>query len=498
MAITYFSDTSNLQASLATFVVTLIGAKIVLHLIQKDNAPPGPQGLPLLGYLPFFGEFPYKTFKKLRRQYGDIFSVQMGSFPAVVLNGRELIKEALVNRGDDFSGRPNFYSSQVCGPEALLLQYSDITVLHRKLATNYLQKFTEARHNPIEEMVNDEVRIASSEFADTNGKPFYPRDIIFQCVGSVIFQICYGRDVNIREENPSFVEFTKSSSDFTQFVASGNPVEVMPYLRYVMPWKVTKFKQIMKRLVSIRINQVKEIMKSYRPGHMRHLADGLISAYQEEKNKPDSVFTEQRVFKTLDEITGAGFESIATTLTWTVLMLAAHPEIQEKAHQEIERVIGKRQPKLMDKFELNYCQALVNEVMRFTNIVPLSFPHAATKDTELAGYTIRKGTVVIPNLHSISHDPELWGDPDTFRPDRYLDSNSLLDKSSVDKFSVFSIGRRKCLGETLARKELFLFTVGMLQHCKFTKPDHIKEYTFASCKLGHSNPRHLEQRVRRS
>ncbi|ESO82456.1 hypothetical protein LOTGIDRAFT_54271, partial [Lottia gigantea] len=432
-------------------------------------APPGPRGVPLLGYLPFFGDSPHLTFMKLREKYGNIFSIQMGSLPAVVIHGKDLIKEALVNRGDDFSGRPQFFSNTLIGNDTLTFgNFSEITILHKHLASSVLFKFANARKNPIEEIVNFEARMAASELVAMKGTPINPKEAIYTSVGSIIFQVCFGKDRNIREEDLHFKEFIMNSEEFSKFVGSGNPVDVMPYLRFVMPWKVTKFIDLVTRFDNMVNIKIEENKKVYTPGELRHLTDGLIAALKEEQDKPDSKFTEKRIFSTVVDILGAGFETVSTTLLWAILCLTKYPQVQERVQQEIDDVLGKRQPMLQDKQNMDYCMATINEIMRYTCLAPLVIPHTATKDTELCGYSIKKDTIVIPNLYSISHDKETWGDPDKFRPERYLDSKGQLDKTITEKFNVFSMGRRKCLGEFLARTEIFLFFTGIFQLCKFS------------------------------
>ncbi|KAK6171115.1 hypothetical protein SNE40_019372 [Patella caerulea] len=476
---TYIGDTNKTQASLVTFVLVLVGAKIILDLTRKDRTPPGPRGVPLFGYLPFFGTHPHITFRKLRQKYGDIFKVQMGSFPAVVISGKELIKEALVKKGDDFSGRPNFYMNTILGAETLSFgQFSQSFITHKKIAYNLLYVFANARKNPIEDTVNEEAKIAVSEFNKQNGKSFSPSDIIYASVGSVLFQICYGRHTNIHEEDETFQIFLKNTRQFTQFVGSGNPVDVIPWLRYVMPWKVSTVTELVHQVREIRKQKVEESLKTYTPSNARHLADGLTDVVREAEADPSSVFTAERIYSILDDIVGAGFDTLSTTLNWALLLLTANPTVQRKVHAEIDDVLGDRQPKLDDKSKMHYCVATIHEVSRFAGITPLSLPHAAIKDTELEGYTIQKGTIVIPNMYSISHDEVLWGDPFTFRPERFLDADGKLDKNITDGFNPFSMGRRKCVGEFFARMELFLFFTGILQNCILSKPDHIKEYSF--------------------
>uniref|UniRef100_A0A8C4L4E2 Cytochrome P450 family 2 subfamily U member 1 n=1 Tax=Equus asinus TaxID=9793 RepID=A0A8C4L4E2_EQUAS len=142
---------------------------------------------------------------------------------------------------------------------------------------------------------------------------------------------------------------------------------------------------------------------------------------------------------------------------------------KEKVHEEIERVVGPdRAPSLTDKAQMPYTEATIMEVQRLTVVVPLSIPHMTSETTVLQGYTIPKGTVVLPNLWSVHRDPAIWEEPDEFHPNRFLDDQGQLVKKEA--FIPFGIGKRVCMGEQLAKMELFLMFASLIQSFKFALP----------------------------
>uniref|UniRef100_A0A8I5ZXI6 Cytochrome P450 2E1 n=1 Tax=Rattus norvegicus TaxID=10116 RepID=A0A8I5ZXI6_RAT len=136
---------------------------------------------------------------------------------------------------------------------------------------------------------------------------------------------------------------------------------------------------------------------------------------------------------------------------------------KEKLHEEIDRVIGpSRVPAVRDRLDMPYMDAVVHEIQRFINLVPSNLPHEATRDTVFQGYVIPKGTVVIPTLDSLLYDSHEFPDPEKFKPEHFLNENGKFKYS--DYFKAFSAGKRVCVGEGLARMELFLLLSAILQH----------------------------------
>jgi steroid 17alpha-monooxygenase/17alpha-hydroxyprogesterone aldolase len=174
---------------------------------------------------------------------------------------------------------------------------------------------------------------------------------------------------------------------------------------------------------------------------------------------------------TMAEVFMAGMETTASTLCWALLYLIHNPNVQQKLHQELDQVIGPdRLPKLVDKKHLPYLEATITDTLRISSLLSLAFPHKTTVDTTLQGYSIPKGTTVLTNLWSLHHDPEIWDDPNEFRPRRFLNEGGNFVPPKAERFLPFLAGRRGCLGESLARIEVFLVLARLLHSFKFKNP----------------------------
>ncbi|GMR59734.1 hypothetical protein PMAYCL1PPCAC_29929, partial [Pristionchus mayeri] len=183
--------------------------------------------------------------------------------------------------------------------------------------------------------------------------------------------------------------------------------------------------------------------------------------------------TNDQLINVCNDFFMAGMETTSTTLRWAMALLADNQTEQDKIRAEIHSVVGRnREATMADRARLPYTIAAIAEVQRVSNILPLNVMHRTLVDTEVGGQFIPARTLCLPQISAVMNDPQVFENPREFRPERFLlDDGKTVNKSSMEQVIPFSLGKRQCAGEGLARMELFLGVVCILQKYRILPPE---------------------------
>ncbi|XP_045905971.1 cytochrome P450 2J4-like [Micropterus dolomieu] len=240
-------------------------------------------------------------------------------------------------------------------------------------------------------------------------------------------------------------------------------------LREVCGYSVNLIFTLIHNLMDFVEIRIKEHRESLDPPSLRHYIDCFLTEMGEASDK-DSGFDLKNLSVCTLVLFGAGTETTTTTLHWGLLFMMYYPDIQERVQAEIESVVGSsRLPSVTDRENMPYTDAVIHEIQRMGNIVPLNLVHMTNKDTMLDKYTIPKITNNYPyELNSVLHDESLWETPHTFNPQHFLDQDGKFFSWLVSRQLNEMVCKHVCLREQLARMELFLFFTSLLQRFSFS------------------------------
>ncbi|XP_046585105.1 cytochrome P450 2U1-like [Haliotis rubra] len=457
-----------------TTVLLCVAVLVLLWLLTRrpSGLPPGPPLLPFFGNALSMDSDPRITFKKLRQQYGDIFSVYLFNKPLIVLNGYSTLKEAIVKNADVFSERPhNTINDFITKGKGVVGTSGDLWREQRRFALNTLREFGSGR-NIMEDKIHEEITQFTEAFEAERGQGFDCKRLVHNAVSNVICSIVFGK--RFEYTDPLFITFLKAMDEILANVVTAGVLNVLPIVRF-LPGDLFKFKNTMQNVEKIESLLIDPMTEEHVKNHDDDNVDDFIHAYIKEmrlrkEKQEDTTLDSENLKKIITDLFVAGSETTATTIRWTMIYFLLNPEIQERCFREIQEHIGQsRRPSMKDKINLPYVEATIMEVLRRADIAPTALPHTVPHDVQFRGFTFPKGVQVIPMLDSVLQDPDVWGDPDNFRPDRFLDDNGKIVKK--DEFIPFSLGRRVCLGEAMARMEVFLFLTTMIQRFKFIPVD---------------------------
>ncbi|KAK1333550.1 hypothetical protein QTO34_005935, partial [Cnephaeus nilssonii] len=474
------------------FVICLVFLWVWKEGRKRGQLPPGPTPLPIIGNLMQLNlkDIP-ASLCKLAKEYGPVYTLYVGSTPTVVLHGYEAVKEALIDQGDEFLGRgPIPIISDFQKGHGILFSNGETWKQMRRFSLMTLRNFGMGKRS-IEERVQEEAQYLVEELRKTEAQPFDPTFILSLAPCNVICSTLFNERFQYDDEKLLYLmsllneNSKKLSSPWIQMY------NLWPKLIKHLPGEHRSFSKRMTNVKNFILKKVKEHQESLDQNNPRDYIDCFLSKMEQEKHNPMSEFDLENLAICGSNLFVAGTETTSSTMRYGLLLLMKHPEVEgtanisgiralggAKVHEEIDSVIGRNQkPSLKDKMKMPYTEAVLNEIQRYISLLPSNLPHAVTKDTKFRQYVIPKVRCVWENgpgqkgwsgHHGIAIivfrlvGLQGFPNPEKFDPGHFLDKNGRLRKT--DYFIPFSLGKRACVGEGLARVELFLFLTTILQN----------------------------------
>uniref|UniRef100_A0A669QCC2 unspecific monooxygenase n=1 Tax=Phasianus colchicus TaxID=9054 RepID=A0A669QCC2_PHACC len=415
---------------------------------QRGKEPPGPTPIPIIGNI--FQLNPWdlmESFKEFSKKYGPIFTIHLGPKKVVVLYGYDVVKEALIDNGEAFSGRGNLpLFEKVFKGKGIVTSNGETWRQIRRFTLTTLRDFGMGKKG-IEERIQEEARFLVERIRNTHEKPFNPTVFLMHAVSNIICSIVFGDRFDYEDKKfLDLIEMLEENEKYQNSIRT----QLYNFFPTILDYLPGPHKTLIKSIDKVD-DFITEIVRahqeSFDPSCPRDFIDAFINKMQQEKG--NSYFTVESLTRTTLDLFLAGTGTTSTTLRYGFLILQKYPEIEEKIHKEIDRVVGRdRSPCMADRSQLPYTDAVVHEIQRFIDFLPVNLPRAVTKDTKLRDYFIPKGILEI--LHRIREWPD------------YKQKYSTIIISFLSHS--FLAGKRICAGEGLARMEIFLFLTSILQN----------------------------------
>ncbi|XP_048092139.1 steroid 17-alpha-hydroxylase/17,20 lyase [Alosa alosa] len=473
---------------LTLFLGGLIVLAALLKCLLELRRSPG--RLPCLPRLPLLGSLlslrselpPHLLFTQLACTYGKLYALYLGPHLALVVNDYAHAREVLLGKGREFAGRPYMVTTELLtrgGKDIAFADYSPLWRGQRKLVHSAFSLFGEGS-SKLQTIVLEAADCLVAELLSLGAQRecvgngvcegvcrcvcVDPAPAILRAVTNVVCRLVFSG--NYSAGDPELREVMDYNDGIVQTIARGALVDIYPWLRIFPNKDLEKLKACVKVRDSLLTTKLEEHKESLTPGDPRDLLDALLEG---RSSDGENGLSDDHVLMTAAEAFGAGVETTSTTILWAVAFLLHHPEVQERVQAELDECVGaERAPLLSDRTQMPVLDSVMCEVMRIRPVSPLLIPHVAMQDTSIGGHSVAKGTRVLVNMWAIHHDPQQWDQPESFRPERFLDNSG--QRVNPPSFLPFGAGPRVCVGESLARMELFLFLSRVLQRCRFTAP----------------------------
>ncbi|KAI1376567.1 3-hydroxyphenylacetate 6 hydroxylase [Hypoxylon crocopeplum] len=454
--------------SLVAVALCLVGNEVIRSR-ERIRGLKGPKGWPIVGNLFDIWSNAAVKYQEWTKEFGAVYQVQLGNTCVVVVNSASAAKSLFMSNSQALSSRPITYTfhkvaSTTAGLTIGTSPYDDSLKRKKKAAAVALNRPAIQTYVPYLDIETRTFIEDLFKFGKEGTAAIDPLPMIQRLSLSLMMTINWGvRITSIDDELFKEIVFVEEELNRTRSTV-GNTQDHIPLLR----------------LNPLSRNSVKaRELRQRRDKYLTKLNGDLADKVAKGTNKPciqASVIKYKEVELNEAELSSfslsvlaGGFETVATTVQWSIAYFAQNPDIQDKAYEEIQHFQGSNEPlcDAADDQKCAYVLALAKEALRFFTVVPLALPRESIRDIEYNGVIIPAKSTVYMNAWACNHDPELWTDPDVFLPERWL------EKPDAPIFT-FGLGYRMCSAHLLATRELYIIFMRLLSSFRLEASEEIK------------------------
>ncbi|KAL5580351.1 hypothetical protein UlMin_012793 [Ulmus minor] len=462
-------DIFLLREILVTFIIFFITRFSIRSLFKNPSRklPPGPKGWPIIGALPLLGSMPHVTLAKMAKQYGPVMYLKMGTCNMVVASTPDAARAFLKTLDLNFSNRPpNAGATHLAydAQDMVFADYGPRWKLLRKLSNLHmlggkaLDAWSKVREAELGHMLR--AMCQASMF----GEPVVVPEMLTYAMANMIGQVILSRRVFVTKGSESN-EFKDMVVDLMTSAGLFNIGDFIPSISWMdlqgiergMNRLHTKFDVLLTKMIEEHSASAHE-----RKGN----PDFLDIVMDNRDNSEGERLSITNIKALLLNLFTAGTDTSSSIIEWALAEMLKNPTILERAHEEMDQVIGRNRRLLeSDLAKLPYLQAICKETFRKHPSTPLNLPRVSTQACEVNGYYIPKNTRLSVNIWGIGRDPQVWENPLDFKPERFLSGKiAKIDPRGNDfELIPFGAGRRICAGTRMGIV-LVEYILGTLVH----------------------------------
>ncbi|KAF5354017.1 hypothetical protein D9756_007058 [Leucocoprinus leucothites] len=456
---------------------------------RRDNPdglplPPGPKGYPIINNLLDFPTYkPWLVYDKWFKTYGDMVYFKVLGQPFIILGGTQRTYDLFERRSSNYSDRnrmPMLRELMDWTWNMTFMPYGTWWRRHRRTFHDHFHP------NIVHKYHSLQVQTTRAFLRRLSKSPDDFMLHVRHAFTSTIMQIAYG--IKISDDDDDYTITAEKA--LNSLAEVGNPgsflVDLFPVMKYIPTWfpgagwkkKANSWQQLSDMFTNRPWNVAKEqfvrnpsfqsshriliVMLEQKEGTAEpSMATTMIERMPDESS-PDRA-TEELLARNVCAVTLAGgADTTVSTIQSYFMAMSLYPEVQKKAQEELDRVLGSRLPEFNDRPNLPYINAMMKESLRWQLVTPLGAPHMASNADEYDGYYIPKGTILIGNAWSILHDSEIYKDPLAYNPERFLKDGKIDPKVQDPTVASFGFGRRICPGRYFAENSIFILISHLL------------------------------------
>nr|XP_043637623.1 cytochrome P450 Tp4149-like [Erigeron canadensis] len=443
-----FIQQSPFVFSISVLLIWILYKWIISKPRNKNNLPPSPWKLPVIGNLHQLGTSLHRSLLELSKKHGPLMMIHIGSMPMLVASSAKVAEKILKTHDLVFCSRPQLKipNAFTYGSKDIAFspygeywrQIRSIAVLHL-LSNKRVMSYRKVRE--------EETALMIKEIGESRGSVVDVSELIVSFTNNVICRVALGKTYpglkfkNLLSRMMSLLGVLSMES----YIPSLSWVDRLSGLNRRINEVSEELDEFFEAVIEEHLIQRRETNDSFcGSDEGKDLVNILLDVQVE--NAGGFIVDKESIKAVILDIFAAGTDTTSTNIEWAVSELVRHPRVMKKLQQEVtEKANGKSMITEEDLDKMEYLKAVIKESLRFHVPLPLLVQRETTHDVKLMGYDIAARTLVAINAWAVARDPSVWTEPEEFKPERFL--NSSIDYKGLHyDFIPFGAGRRGCPG----------------------------------------------------